>query len=163
MSQITPQVWARHQVLTHLHTRRGGVGGRRPELTGDQAVLAQRLYDEREKTVQQIATCLACRGRRRTGHLDWTIGRCKDRITADLVEKVVDDLGFFPKDADAAEVGRRVRGLLEAPEEETEAGEKGDDVPDSSSLGTASPNGESSSATARLTRSQWGGPAQPRP
>jgi hypothetical protein len=34
---------------------RGRVGGRRPKLTEDQAALAQRLYDEREKTVQQIA------------------------------------------------------------------------------------------------------------
>ncbi|MGW1290874.1 helix-turn-helix domain-containing protein [Streptomyces sp. NPDC002586] len=33
---------------------RGRVGGRRPKLTEDQAALAQRLYDEREKTVQQI-------------------------------------------------------------------------------------------------------------
>ncbi|MFE5096235.1 recombinase family protein [Streptomyces sp. NPDC056638] len=31
---------------------RGRVGGRRPGLTDDQATLAQRLYDEREKTVQ---------------------------------------------------------------------------------------------------------------
>jgi len=34
---------------------RGRVGGRRPRLTDDQASLAQRLYDERERTVQQIA------------------------------------------------------------------------------------------------------------
>ncbi|WP_431998137.1 hypothetical protein [Sphaerimonospora mesophila] len=34
---------------------RGRVGGRRPRLTADQSALAQRLYDEREKTVQQIA------------------------------------------------------------------------------------------------------------
>src|SRR3954452_19202242 len=34
---------------------RGRIGGRRPRLTADQAALAQRLYDEREKTVQQIA------------------------------------------------------------------------------------------------------------
>ncbi|MFE9386251.1 recombinase family protein [Streptomyces sp. NPDC007025] len=34
---------------------RSRVGGRRPKLTADQAALAQRLYDEREKTVQQIA------------------------------------------------------------------------------------------------------------
>lgn len=33
---------------------RGRVGGRRPKFTEDQAALAQRLYDEREKTVQQI-------------------------------------------------------------------------------------------------------------
>lgn len=31
---------------------RGRVGGRRPKLTADQAALAQRPYDEREKTVQ---------------------------------------------------------------------------------------------------------------
>lgn len=34
---------------------RGRVGGRRPRLTPDQAALAQRLYDARDKTVQQIA------------------------------------------------------------------------------------------------------------
>jgi DNA invertase Pin-like site-specific DNA recombinase len=34
---------------------RGRVGGRRARLTLDQAALAQKLYDEREKTVQQIA------------------------------------------------------------------------------------------------------------
>jgi DNA invertase Pin-like site-specific DNA recombinase len=34
---------------------RGRVGGRRPKLTEHQAALAQRLYDERERTVQQIA------------------------------------------------------------------------------------------------------------
>ncbi|GAA2637144.1 recombinase family protein [Actinomadura fulvescens] len=34
---------------------RGRVGGRRPRLTADQAALAQQLYDERDKTVQQIA------------------------------------------------------------------------------------------------------------
>jgi DNA invertase Pin-like site-specific DNA recombinase len=34
---------------------RGRVGGRRPRLTPDQAALAQKLYDERKKTVQQIA------------------------------------------------------------------------------------------------------------
>ncbi|WP_262505352.1 helix-turn-helix domain-containing protein [Streptomyces sp. TRM68367] len=34
---------------------RGRVGERRPRLTPDQAALAQRLYDEGEKTVQQIA------------------------------------------------------------------------------------------------------------
>jgi DNA invertase Pin-like site-specific DNA recombinase len=34
---------------------RGRVGGRRPKLTPDQAALAQQLYDERAKTVQQIA------------------------------------------------------------------------------------------------------------
>jgi DNA invertase Pin-like site-specific DNA recombinase len=34
---------------------RGRVGGRRARLTPDQAALAQKLYDEREKTVQQIA------------------------------------------------------------------------------------------------------------
>ncbi|MFJ9968456.1 helix-turn-helix domain-containing protein [Streptomyces avermitilis] len=33
----------------------GRVGWRRPRLTEDQVALAQRLYDEQEKTVQQIA------------------------------------------------------------------------------------------------------------
>jgi DNA invertase Pin-like site-specific DNA recombinase len=34
---------------------RGRAGGRRPRLIEEQAALAQRFYDEREKTVQQIA------------------------------------------------------------------------------------------------------------
>ncbi|MEY2228566.1 helix-turn-helix domain-containing protein [Streptomyces sp. BF23-19] len=34
---------------------RGRVGGRRPNLTADQAELAQQLHDAREKTVRQIA------------------------------------------------------------------------------------------------------------
>ena len=34
---------------------RGRVGGRKPRLNRDQIELAQQLYDEREKTVQQIA------------------------------------------------------------------------------------------------------------
>ncbi|WP_406346843.1 recombinase family protein [Streptomyces sp. NBC_00648] len=46
---------------------RGRVGGRRPKLTEDPAALAQRLYDEQEKTVKQSPTCSACRGRRCTG------------------------------------------------------------------------------------------------
>ena len=37
---------------------RGHAGGRRPRLTPDQAALAQRLYDARDKTVQQIADVL---------------------------------------------------------------------------------------------------------
>lgn len=35
---------------------RGRVGGRKPKLTADQAVLAQQLYDARTHTVQQIAS-----------------------------------------------------------------------------------------------------------
>ncbi|MEU9594379.1 hypothetical protein AB0D84_32320 [Streptomyces sp. NPDC048193] len=74
-----------------------------------------------------------------------TIVRCRPRVTGDLVEKVVTDLGFLPKDVDAADVGRRVRELLAAPEEtEADNEPKGDDVPDISSLGKDSPNGESS-------------------
>lgn len=37
---------------------RGRKGGRRPKLTPDQAELAQKLYDAREHTVQQIADML---------------------------------------------------------------------------------------------------------
>ncbi|MEU1628237.1 hypothetical protein ABZ746_23475 [Streptomyces sp. NPDC020096] len=74
-----------------------------------------------------------------------TIARCVPRVTGQLVEGVVDKLGFLPKDADAAEVGRRVRGLLEAPEEKSDDTGDGDDVPDISSLGKDSPIGESTS------------------
>ncbi|WP_327129515.1 helix-turn-helix domain-containing protein [Streptomyces sp. NBC_01727] len=49
---------------------RGRVGGRRPKLTEDQAALAQRLYDEREKTVQQIADMFSVPRSRVYGHLD---------------------------------------------------------------------------------------------
>jgi DNA invertase Pin-like site-specific DNA recombinase len=51
---------------------RGRVGGRRPRLTVDQAALAQRLYDEREKTVQQIADMFGVPRSTMYGHLDKT-------------------------------------------------------------------------------------------
>ncbi|WP_331728625.1 hypothetical protein [Streptomyces anulatus] len=73
-----------------------------------------------------------------------TIARCRPRVTGDLVEKVVSDLGALPKDAKPADVGRRVRDLLSTPEEEAGAEEKSDGVPDISSLNEDSPNGESS-------------------
>ena len=72
-----------------------------------------------------------------------TIARCRTRVTGELVEKVVGDLGFLPKDAKPADVGRRVRELLNAPDEKPGGEEKSDDVPDISSLGGDSPNGES--------------------
>ncbi|WP_349239174.1 helix-turn-helix domain-containing protein [Streptomyces sp. 12257] len=61
-----------HQRRARLRRARGRVGGRRPKLTEDQAALAQRLYDEREKTVQQMAH--PCGVPRSTvyGHLDKT-------------------------------------------------------------------------------------------
>ncbi|MFE7918110.1 hypothetical protein [Streptomyces sp. NPDC057398] len=71
-----------------------------------------------------------------------TIVRCRPRVTGELVEKVVTDLGFLPKDVDAADVGRRVRELLATPEGETGTESKSDDVPDISSLGKDSPTGE---------------------
>jgi DNA invertase Pin-like site-specific DNA recombinase len=49
---------------------RGRVGGRRPKLTEDQAALAQRLYDEREKTAQQIADMFGVPRSTVYGHLD---------------------------------------------------------------------------------------------
>ncbi|MFH9428064.1 helix-turn-helix domain-containing protein [Streptomyces sp. NPDC017615] len=48
------------------------MGGRRPKLTADQAALAQRLYDEREKTVQQIADMFSVPRSTVYGHLDKT-------------------------------------------------------------------------------------------
>jgi DNA invertase Pin-like site-specific DNA recombinase len=51
---------------------RGRVGGRRPKLTKDQAALAQRLYDERGKTVQQIADMFSVPRSTVYGHLDKT-------------------------------------------------------------------------------------------
>ncbi|MGW4758500.1 hypothetical protein [Streptomyces chartreusis] len=75
-----------------------------------------------------------------------TIARCVPRVTGQIVERVVDRLGFLPKDANAADVGRRVRELLDTPEEASDDTGKDDDVPDISSLGKDSPNGESSPA-----------------
>lgn len=49
---------------------RGRIGGRRPRLTADQAALAQRLYDEREKTVQRIADMFGVPRPTVYGHLD---------------------------------------------------------------------------------------------
>jgi DNA invertase Pin-like site-specific DNA recombinase len=49
---------------------RGRVGGRWPKLTEDQAALAQRLYDAREKTVQQIADLFGVARSTVYGHLD---------------------------------------------------------------------------------------------
>ncbi|MFI6210331.1 recombinase family protein [Streptomyces sp. NPDC051041] len=51
---------------------RGRVGGRRPTLTEDQAALAQRLYNEREKTVRQIADMFGVPRSIVYGHLDKT-------------------------------------------------------------------------------------------
>ncbi|MFB7509225.1 recombinase family protein [Streptomyces broussonetiae] len=51
---------------------RGRIGGHRPRLTEDQAALAQRLYDEREKTVQQIADMFSVPRSTVYGHLDKT-------------------------------------------------------------------------------------------
>ncbi|MFK0159575.1 hypothetical protein ACIQVK_46880 [Streptomyces sp. NPDC090493] len=48
----------------------GRAGGRRPKLPEDQAALAQRRYDEREKTVRQIADTFSERGSTMYGHLD---------------------------------------------------------------------------------------------
>ncbi|MFD4528434.1 hypothetical protein ACFWP7_31850 [Streptomyces sp. NPDC058470] len=75
-----------------------------------------------------------------------TIARCVPRVTGQIVERVVDRLGFLPKDANAADVGRRVRELLNTTEELSDDTGKDDDVPDISSLGKDSPNGESSPA-----------------
>lgn len=49
---------------------RGKVGGRKPKLTPDQAALAQRLYDAREHTVQQIADMFSVPRSTVYGHLD---------------------------------------------------------------------------------------------
>lgn len=73
-----------------------------------------------------------------------TIARCRPRVTGELVEKVVSGLGFLPKDAKPADIGRRVRELLEAPEKKSDVDEKSGGVPDITSLGEGSPNGESS-------------------
>ncbi|HBF85883.1 MAG TPA: hypothetical protein DD420_40000 [Streptomyces sp.] len=72
-----------------------------------------------------------------------TIARCRPRVTGDLVEKVVSDLGVLPKDAKPADVGRRVRDLLATTEREGAAEEKSDAVHDISSFNVDSPNGES--------------------
>ncbi|GGT43234.1 recombinase family protein [Nonomuraea spiralis] len=55
--------------LASAHAR-GRVGGRRPKLTADQATLAQQLYDDRTKTVQQIADLFGVPRSTVYGHLD---------------------------------------------------------------------------------------------
>jgi DNA invertase Pin-like site-specific DNA recombinase len=62
----------RHQRRLVSARARGRVGGRRPRLTEDQAALAQRLCDEREKTVQQIADMFGVPRSTVYGHLDKT-------------------------------------------------------------------------------------------
>lgn len=49
---------------------RGRVGGRPPRLSKDQAALAQQLYDQREKTVQQIADLFGVSRSTVYGHLN---------------------------------------------------------------------------------------------
>ncbi|MDQ2726432.1 MAG: recombinase family protein [Actinomycetota bacterium] len=49
---------------------RGRKGGRRPKLNADQALLAQRLYDGGDRTVQQIADILSVPRSTVYGHLD---------------------------------------------------------------------------------------------
>jgi DNA invertase Pin-like site-specific DNA recombinase len=49
---------------------RGRTGGRRPKLTGDQVRAAQRMYDEGEHTVAQIAGILNVKRGTLYGHLD---------------------------------------------------------------------------------------------
>jgi len=73
-----------------------------------------------------------------------TIARCVPRVTGQLVETVVDRLGFLPPDVEAAEVGRRVRELLQpsTPQGNSERDGSGDGVPDISSVENGSPIGE---------------------
>lgn len=49
---------------------RGRKGGRRPKLNADQALLAQQLYDDGDRTVQQIADILSVPRSTVYGHLD---------------------------------------------------------------------------------------------
>jgi DNA invertase Pin-like site-specific DNA recombinase len=63
---------------------RGRVGGRRPRLTGDQAALAQELYDARDKTVQQIAGLFNVPRSTVYGHLD------RDKTTPRQPKKTTD-------------------------------------------------------------------------
>lgn len=51
---------------------RGRAGGRRPRLTADQAAVAQRLYDDGEHTVAQIAAMFGVSRSTVYGHLDKT-------------------------------------------------------------------------------------------
>ena len=73
-----------------------------------------------------------------------TIARCVPRVTGELVEDIVNKLGFLPQDVNAADVGRQVRELLAPPEKKADVPGKDDGVPDISSIGKDSPNEESS-------------------
>ncbi|WP_031522577.1 hypothetical protein [Streptomyces sp. NRRL F-5123] len=72
-----------------------------------------------------------------------TIARCTERVTGKLVETVVDALGPLSPDVKAADIGRRVRAILDATAPQEADSENGD-VPDISSIGKDSPIGESS-------------------
>lgn len=60
---------------------RGRNGGRRPKLTPDQVRTAQRLYDEGEHTVQEIADILGVKRGTLYGHLDKTTVGTRPRAT----------------------------------------------------------------------------------
>lgn len=68
-----------------------------------------------------------------------TIARCVPRVTGELVEGVVDKLGFLAQDVNSTDVGRRVREILAPPAEEADSPGEGDGVPDISSIGQDSP------------------------
>lgn len=75
-----------------------------------------------------------------------TIARCESRVTGDLVGKVVDQLGALPADVKPADVGRRVREFLQTPKPRANGeGDTPEVIPDISSIGKDSPNGESGS------------------
>lgn len=61
---------------------RGRVGGRPPRLSKDQAALAQQLYDQRDKTVQQIADLFGVSRGTMYGHLN-TGGRRSTPVDVD--------------------------------------------------------------------------------
>jgi DNA invertase Pin-like site-specific DNA recombinase len=60
---------------------RGRIGGRRPRLTPDQAELAQQLYDDGTKTVQQIAAVFGVPRSTLYGHLGKTTLGTRPRAT----------------------------------------------------------------------------------
>ncbi|MFD7667756.1 hypothetical protein [Streptomyces sp. NPDC059788] len=74
-----------------------------------------------------------------------TIARCVPRVTAQIVEDVVNGLGALPKDLDAAEASRRVREALQSPgkDDQDEAEKPDGGVQSITSLGKDSPIGES--------------------
>ncbi|HKS44990.1 MAG TPA: recombinase family protein, partial [Amycolatopsis sp.] len=92
---------------------RGRNGGRRPKLTADQAATAQRLYDEGEHTVQQIADILGVKRGTLYGHLDKTSVGTRPRAAKTAARSTAQTSAPPEPDTDVAR--RPIRAQLNDP------------------------------------------------